>query len=86
MTVASNGVFSSYGTVTSYTSPVLTIGISGNNVLIFWPASAPAGAVLQQSPDLNTWTNSTAAIVTNGANNTVTIMPQGAVEFYRLAY
>jgi hypothetical protein len=89
MNMASNNMFSSYSAVTPYAlsyAPVnLTISRSANNVQIFWPAAAP-GALLQESPDLVNWTNSTAVVTPSGTNNAVTIAPQGVVKFYRLVY
>ena len=90
LTVASNGAFSSYGAITSYAALIsltyLTIGSSGNNVLVYWPTNALAGAILQESSDLITWTNSTTMIAFNGSNNMVDIAPGNARKFYRLAY
>jgi alpha-galactosidase len=90
MTMASNAVFNTYGAVTLYTAPVspvqLTISGNGNGVMISWPAITAGNAMLQTSPDLITWTNSTAPVVINGSRKMVSITPESQAQFYRLAY
>jgi PKD repeat protein len=88
--VVSNAVFNSYGPVTLYSPHIfparLTVRIAGGNAVITWPANVAMGTVLQESPDLVHWTNSTASVVLNGTNNTVDLSPQLSKGFYRLAY
>lgn len=58
----------------------LTIGRSGNNVVITWPAEA-TGFVLESSPQLpaTTWT-----AVPGVTGNSATVTPTGGSAFYRL--
>jgi len=88
-TAASNAVFSGYDAVTSYAPPATAtrLAISGNhtNVIISWPTNAAVGAVLQESPDLLAWTNSTAVLTVNGTNITATVEPNSDQKFHRLA-
>src|SRR6202453_813833 len=90
MNMGSNEVFNTYGAVALYAPAVsavsLTVSFNGGSIAISWPATAPAGAVLQTSLDLVTWTNSTATVVSSGTNNTVGITLQNTEQFYRLAY
>ena len=85
-TVVSNRVFSSYGVVSAFPLVALSLAISlnGSNIVISWSTNAVAAMVIEESSDLITWTNSTAAMTTSGTNKTVTIVPQAAKKFYRL--
>jgi hypothetical protein len=87
-TTASNSVFSSYGAVIDFvpvSSVSLSISGSRSGVVISWPINAAAGSVFQESKDLLTWTNSPATVVLAGSSNMVTVAPQNAETFYRLA-
>lgn len=89
MTIVSNEMFSSYGTVTppaSLVSVWLTISHTNDTILVSWPKDIVTGAVLKESSDLHTWTNSTATIVTNGGQKVVIIVPTDTMKFYKLAY
>jgi hypothetical protein len=90
MTMAANPLFTSYGAVTPYTAPAfpveLTISGNGNGVIISWPANIAGNAMLQTSPDLMTWTNSTAPVLVSGSQKMVAITPESQAQFYRLTY
>jgi hypothetical protein len=66
-------------------APQLSIGPSGNSLVISWPASA-TNFVLQQNSDLSTanWINTGLPIITNGAIESVTISPPTGNLFFRL--
>jgi len=68
-------------------SPALSIGMSGTGVTISWASSA-SGFVLQQNSNLATtnWITSGYAISTNGAVESITIMPPPENLFFRLAH
>ena len=56
---------------------------SGTNLSFSWNAAA-AGWVLQESPDLVTWTNSARLLTTNGNQRSITISPLTGNNFFRL--
>jgi hypothetical protein len=64
----------------------LTISGNGNGVIISWPANIAGNAMLQTSPDLMNWTNSTAPVVVSGSQKMVAITPESQAQFYRLNY
>ncbi|MDB6136218.1 MAG: hypothetical protein JWM59_4461 [Verrucomicrobiales bacterium] len=65
-------------TVTPPATASISMSVSGSNVTLTW--SAGAGAILQESPDLGTWTT------VNGAASPLTVpLPASGKKFYRLA-
>lgn len=73
-------------TPTANAIPKITQTVTAPGTLQLQWTSDTAGWVLQQSPDLATWTNSTAVINTVGNVSTVTINGAGSGGFYRLAH
>jgi hypothetical protein len=67
--------------------PVLTITLSGANVILSWP-SPSTGFVLQQADTFSilpvAWANTPAAVSDNGFTKSVTIPHNQAHTFYRL--
>jgi hypothetical protein len=55
------------------------------NLVLSWPTNV-SSFVLQQSPDLISWTNSTRTLTTNGSQRSVTITPLPGNEFFRLQH
>jgi hypothetical protein len=67
--------------------PLLTIGLSGGNVLLSWPASAGAGFALYSTTNLpaaGNWTLTSATTQTNGGQIVVTQAPDASARFYLL--
>ncbi|MBL9146059.1 MAG: putative Ig domain-containing protein [Verrucomicrobiaceae bacterium] len=73
-------------TPTANAIPKITQTVTAPGTLQLQWTSDTTGWVLQQSPDLATWTNSTAVINTVGNVSTVTINSAGGMTFYRLAH
>ena len=57
--------------------------LSGTNLSLIWNLAA-TGWVLQESPDLVLWTNSTRTLTTNGTQHSVTASSVVGNEFFRL--
>jgi len=71
-----------------YTAPVYVLPTLGmvntrTNLVLSWPTNA-ASFVLQESPDLISWTNSTRTLTTNSTQRSVTISPLIGNKFFRL--
>ena len=66
--------------------PSLTIGISGRNVLLSWPATNGGGFNLYSTTNLavGSWTATAAEAQTNGGQIVVTQAPAADAEFFRL--
>ena len=65
--------------------PLTLTNSSGTNLSFSWNP-AITGWVLQESPDLMTWTNSTRLLTTNGSQRSVTISPLTGNKFFRLSH
>jgi hypothetical protein len=63
--------------------PMTASNLSGTGFSFSWNSAAP-GWVLQESPDLVLWTNSTRTLTTNGTQRGVTVSPVGGNDFFRL--
>jgi len=63
--------------------PITMTNFSGNNLSFTWNPAA-TGWVLQESPDLASWTNSTRLLTTNGTQRSVNVPPQSGSTFFRL--
>jgi len=63
--------------------PMTLTNFSETNLSFSWNPAAP-GWVLQESPDLIAWTNSTRTLTTNGSQRSVTISPLVGKLFFRL--
>jgi lysophospholipase L1-like esterase len=67
--------------------PLLTIGLSGNSVLLSWPVSNGADFTLYSTTNLaasGSWTLTGASAQTNGGQITVTQVPDTSAKFYLL--
>jgi len=65
--------------------PPLSIGFSGNSVLITWPGDVPA-FVLESTSDFSSWTQVTTPIGLNGDHYEVRLRPGSTNSFYRLRF
>jgi alpha-galactosidase len=65
---------------------ILSISASNGGLIISWPTNVAAGAVLQSSPDLVAWRETTATPLVCGANWIVRVTPSSAQDFFRLAF
>jgi len=63
--------------------PLTLTNSSGTNLSFSWNP-ATTGWVLQESPDLIAWTNSTRTLTTNGNQRSVTVLPLTGNNFFRL--
>jgi len=63
--------------------PITMTNFSGNNLSFTWNPAA-TGWVLQESPDLVSWTNSIRLLTTNGTQRSINIPPQAGSTFFRL--
>ena len=63
--------------------PMTMNNFVGTNLSLSWNPAA-TGWVLQESPDLITWTNSTRLLTTNGTQRSVSISPLVGNKFFRL--
>jgi hypothetical protein len=66
-----------------YVLPTLGMTYSRTNLVLSWPTNA-ASFVLQESPDLIAWTNSTHPLITNGSQRNVNVLPAIGNNFFRL--
>jgi len=65
--------------------PMTMTNTSRTNLALSWNP-ATTGWVLQESPDLIAWTNSTRLLTTNGTQRSVTITPLVGNKFFRLSH
>jgi Divergent InlB B-repeat domain len=65
--------------------PMSMTNSSRTNLSLSWNP-AITGWVLQESPDLITWTNSTRLLTTNGSQRSVSITPLGGNKFFRIMH
>lgn len=65
--------------------PMLSVGVSGANVVISWPTNA-SGFTLKSKTSLSdaAWTTVGTAPVVSGENNQVTLPVSGSAQFFRL--
>jgi hypothetical protein len=70
--------------VDSLPATFLKISLQTNTVIVSWVADPLSGLVLQQSANLNNWTDTTNAVNTVGATNQILITPPTGNLFYRL--
>ena len=79
------GFWGIFAAVQTPGAPLLTIQPAFPNVIVSWPATAPAGFQLQKNPDLSTtnWAGFSYTVVTNNGSNTVTVPVTGNT-FFRL--
>jgi hypothetical protein len=64
-------------------APMTMTNSSRTNLSFTWNPAA-TGWMLQESPDLKSWTNSTQTIFTNGSQRSVNIAPPAGNKFFRL--
>jgi hypothetical protein len=73
------------GAKTAVAATSLAISLKSGQVKLSWPSSA-TGYILQSSPAATgTYGNDATPTVVEGSNLTVTVSPEGAAKFYRLA-
>ena len=63
--------------------PMTMTNFSGTNLSFSWNPAA-TGWVLQESPDLVVWTNSTRSLTTNGTQRSVSLTPLVGNKYFRL--
>ena len=66
-----------------YVLPPLDMVHTRTNLVLSWPTNASI-FVLQESPDMIAWTNSTRTLSTNGTQRSVTIAPLSGNKFFRI--
>ena len=65
--------------------PALAIARAGDSFVLSWPATNSAGFILEETQlQQSTWSNSPAAVLTNGSEKVASIPVQNTVKFYRL--
>ena len=65
--------------------PITMTNSSNTNLSFSWNP-ATTGWVLQESPNMIAWTNSTRTLTPNGSQRSLTITPQGGNKFFRLCH
>ena len=72
------------GAVTLPPQPTLTTAVTGAGLQLTWAVSTGTFQVQSADSPLGPWTNASMAIVTNGANVTVTVTATNQQQYFRL--